>query len=137
MDYLAILLLLGQVSPVSRTALRSLAFSDYALLGVTTHSPTTGPRGQEQEAQPERLYGVLSLTDLSFSAQLLSAQPTQLIPALYFSQFFLLHPHCCQLLSARRGRAAEETAEQWKFSESVLSPSNLRIAFKEKQEEGK
>ena len=34
----------------------------------------------------------------------------------------------------RRDGTAEETAERWKIFESVLSPPNLRRAFKEKQE---
>lgn len=57
--------------------------------------------------------GILSLTDLSFSTQFLSVQPTQLIPVLYFSQFSLLHPQFCWLLST------QERQNSWRNSRAV------------------
>lgn len=59
------------------------------------------------------LCGILSLTDLSFHAKLLSVQPTQLMPVLYFSQFSLLHPQLCWLLST------QERQNSWGNSQAV------------------
>lgn len=66
-----------------------------------TPSPQGSPSPQSLSGLGSRkfpapdLCGILSLTDLSFRAKLLSVQPTQLMAVLYFSQFSLLHPQLC------------------------------------------
>lgn len=75
--------------------------------------PSPWPGLGSRKCTTNHFHGVLSLTDLSFSTQLLSAQPTRLIPVLYFSQFSLLHPQFCWLLST------QERQNSWGNSRAV------------------